>query len=76
MKHIIFVSMIIFFSGNLAAQERVSAKLPEISSTVLWSINKATGWVFNEEQQWIEGHNKIEVSKVSVSKKEEWNKDA
>lgn len=56
-----------------AQEDRINANLPVIGDTALWTLKQATGWMKNAEGQWIEGKNKIQKYKMSVSNKEEWN---
>lgn len=58
MKKIILILTLIF-NVQLFSQERVSDVTPKISSTVNSSLNKATGWLFNPEGQWVSRDNRI-----------------
>lgn len=54
------LSLFLFFWLSVHAQERENKSLPVISSEVLWSLNKATGWMKGMDDQWLEGKNKIQ----------------
>ncbi|AIN75116.1 hypothetical protein SAMN02745938_11179 [Flavobacterium psychrophilum DSM 3660] len=51
--------MIIIFSVSAYTQERVNAVLPKISATVSSKLTIATGWLKNEDGQWISRKNRI-----------------
>lgn len=55
-----------------AQDDRVNHAIPVIGDTALWTIKKATGWMKNEEGQWLEGKNKIQKYRMSVNNKPEW----
>ena len=51
--------MVIIFSVSAYTQERVNAVLPKISATVSSKLTIATGWLKNEDGQWISRKNRI-----------------
>lgn len=51
--------MIIIISMSVQAQERVNAVLPKISATVSSKLTVATGWLKNEDGQWVSRKNRI-----------------
>lgn len=51
--------MIIIFSLSGQSQERINAVLPKISATVSSKLTVATGWLKNEDGQWISRKNRI-----------------
>jgi hypothetical protein len=61
--------------GQGSAPDRVNYAMPQISDKVLWSLTEATGWMNNNEGQWIEGKNKIQQSIASIGSKENWDKE-
>lgn len=51
--------MIIIFSLSGQSQERINAVLPKISATASSKLTVATGWLKNEDGQWISRKNRI-----------------
>lgn len=53
------IAILLLINGFLIAQERVNAEKPIIGSEKLGSLTSATGWVFNNEKEWVSRPNRI-----------------
>lgn len=68
-KSIVVFSMIFLSIVALAQEDRQNASLPIIGNKVLWSLSDATGWIKNNEGQWLEGKNVIYERHLSSADK-------
>ena len=53
------------FASVVGAQDRENKALPAISTKILWTLSKATGWIKGSDGQWLEGNNKIQSLRLS-----------
>ncbi len=73
---LVALATVTLFSLPVQAQsERTNSALPVFSDAVVWSLNKATGWIKNSEGQWLEGQNKVQRKAMSIDDKDEWEKE-
>lgn len=59
MKNKILYLFIILSNFFLIAQERTNAELPQIENNQIGSLTTATGWMLNDDGQWISRKNRI-----------------
>lgn len=72
-KSVIVFSIIFLSIAAHAQDDRQNASLPVIGSKVLWSLSEATGWIKNNEGQWLEGKNVIYERHLSAVDKSSFN---
>jgi hypothetical protein len=68
-KLMMLMSVLLVSMTIHAQDDRQNASLPVIGEKVLWSLTEATGWIKNNEGQWLEGKNIIYEKHLSAANK-------